>query len=68
MVIQVHREEIYLSLSDAVQFTGLRCTKITYLVRHGLLNQYRTLGGHRRYAVSALRGLRGLKDQPAKGR
>ncbi len=65
MAVKLHREEIYLSPSDAVRFSGLRRSKLNYLVRHGLLVQYRTLGNHRRYAVSALRA---LKDQPAKAR
>jgi hypothetical protein len=40
------------------QFTGLSRKALIAYVKTGVLNQYRTEGGHRRYALSELKALR----------
>jgi len=56
---KVHRVETYLSPLHAGRLVGVRGAVLWRYVRHGLLNHYRTEGGHRRYALSELRALRG---------
>ena len=55
---KIHRVETYISPLNAARFTGLRSTSLKSYVRRGLLTQYQTQGGHRRYALSELRALR----------
>jgi hypothetical protein len=55
---KIRREEVYLSPMKAEQFTGLSRKALIAYVKTGVLNQYRTEGGHRRYALSELKALR----------
>ena len=55
---KVHRVETFLSPKDAERLTGLSRAGLAQLARRGRLTQYRTAGGHRRYALSELRALR----------
>ena len=54
----VKRVETYLSPRFAAKYTGLSTTTLRRLLRHGRLTQYRSAGGHRRYALSELQALR----------
>jgi len=54
----IRRIETYLSPKDAERFMRQGRGRLTRYARHGLLTQYRTDGGHRRYALSELRALR----------
>ncbi len=49
--------ETYLSPKDAEQLTRLSHATLRRYVRRGVLTNYRTSGGHRRYALSELRSL-----------
>jgi DNA-binding transcriptional MerR regulator len=55
---KIRREEVYLSPMKAERFTGLSRKALCHYVQQGVLNQYRTEGRHRRYALSELRALR----------
>jgi hypothetical protein len=54
---KVRRVETFLSPLDAQRLTRLSRAALARAVRRGLLTHYRTSGGHRRYALSELRGL-----------
>jgi hypothetical protein len=54
----IRRVETYLSPRDAERIARVSRTKLAWYVRRGTLTQYRTAGGHRRYALSELRSLR----------
>lgn len=56
---KIHRVESYISPLNAEHITGLRRSALKRYVRRGVLSQFRTEGGHRRYALSELRALRG---------
>ena len=49
--------ETYLRPKDAYQLTRLSRATLVRYVRRGVLTNYRTSGGHRRYALSELRNL-----------
>lgn len=49
--------ETYLSPLYARRLTGLPASRLRGYVRLGILSQYRTEGGHRRFALSELRAL-----------
>ena len=54
---RIKKVETYLSPKDAEQLTRLSHATLRRYVRRGVLTNYRTSGGHRRYALSELRGL-----------
>ena len=62
MMTRVRQVETYLTPKDAEHFTRMQRTALMRYVRRGLLTQYRTTGGHRRYALSELRALRTARD------
>jgi|GEM_PF-1982373 len=53
----VQRVETYVSPRDAERITGVPRTRLARLLRRGTLTQFRTKGGHLRYALSELRAL-----------
>lgn len=54
----VRRVETYLSPKHAIQHLRVSRATLVRLLRRGLLTQYRTEGGHRRYALSELQALK----------
>jgi hypothetical protein len=54
----IRRVETYLSPRNAERITRVSRAKLAWYVRRGDLTQYRTAGGHSRYALSELRSLR----------
>jgi len=55
---KIHRLETFLSPRDAERLTRLSRVVLARYAGHGLLTQYRTSGGHRRYALSELQRLK----------
>ena len=53
----IRRIETYLSPRDATRVAHLSETTLKQYMRRGLLTQFRTTGGHRRYALSELKAL-----------
>jgi len=53
----IRRIEVYLSPRDATRLTGLSERVLRRCLRHGRLTEYRTAGGHRRFARSELLAL-----------
>lgn len=54
---RINRIETYLSPKDATRLTGLSENTLRRCLRHGRLTEYRTAGGHRRFARSELLAL-----------
>ena len=54
---KIRRVETYFSPKDAERFTGLPRNALVRYARRGILTQYRTTGGHRRYRLSELKAL-----------
>lgn len=59
---KIRRVETYLGLKGAEQFTGLSRNTLIRYMRRGILTQFRTTGGHRRYSLSELKALREALD------
>ena len=55
---KIRRVETYLSPLEACRLVQLRRVALDRYVRLGILTNYRTEGGHRRYALTELRNLR----------
>jgi DNA-binding transcriptional MerR regulator len=62
---KIRREEVYLSPKEAERFTRVSRKALIHYVKTGVLNQYRTEGRHRRYALSELKDLRKALDRRA---
>lgn len=60
---KIRRVETYLGPKDAERFTRLSRNALALYVRPGVLTQYRTEGGHRRFARSELKALRQALDR-----
>lgn len=54
---RIDRIETYLSPKDASRLTGLPENTLRRYLTHGRLTEYRTTGGHRRFARSELLAL-----------
>ena len=54
---KIRKVETYLSPKDAEQLIRLPPATLRRYVRRGVLTNYRTSGGHRRYALSELHRL-----------
>ena len=54
---RIRHVETYLSPKDAIRLTGLPERTLRRCLRHGRLTEYRTAGGHRRFARSELLAL-----------
>lgn len=54
---KIRRVETYFSPKNAEGFTGLSRNALIGYARRGMLTQFRTTGGHRRYSLSELKAL-----------